>query len=256
MEKKLKMLIADNSKEYGERYAEIFSAHGIEPLLCEKNGKVLLDKIGGLRPDIVLAEAFLPELDIMGLLGELKTANFEKPLIIVMSPVSKREIEKRILEAGADYYFVMPFDVNCMAERIVELAECKQTNPPTVLENRVYTDTDLEIMMTDILREIGVNPRHKGYYYLREGIRRSTQNKDGINVNIKQIYSQIAEKYSTTESRVARNMHYAIEQARQNKNSELFELYFGNIKKGKKIPTNGEFIAIISDDLRLKLQIA
>lgn len=257
MEKKLKILISDNSAERGQNYAKTFSAYGMEVFLCEKDGKVLLSKINSLHPDIVLSEAFLPKLDIVGVLDELKTLNFLKPLVVVMAPISNQQIEKQIIEAGADYYFVMPFDVSQMAERIVKLANWREVKTPVISGNQVYSDTDLELKITDIIHEIGVPAHIKGYHYLREAILICTKNNEAINAVTKLLYPTIAKKYSTTASRVERAIRHAIEVAWDRGDLDVLDSYFGyTIQNNRGKPTNSEFIAMISDRLRLQLKLA
>ena len=60
---------------------------------------------------------------------------------------------------------------------------------------------------------------------------------------------------NTTSSRVERAIRHAIEVAWERIKPQAIDKYFGytiNINKGK--PTNSEFIALISDKLRLELQ--
>ena len=75
---------------------------------------------------------------------------------------------------------------------------------------------------------------------------------DGIT---KVLYPAIAKAYNTTPSRVERAIRHAIEVAWDRGNLETLHDMFGysiNTAKGK--PTNSEFIAMISDKLRLQLK--
>jgi len=68
----------------------------------------------------------------------------------------------------------------------------------------------------------------------------------------KDLYPKIAEKYNTTPSRVERAIRHAIELAWDRGNVDLMTEYFGytiNFERGK--PTNAEFIAMVSDRIRL-----
>ena len=68
----------------------------------------------------------------------------------------------------------------------------------------------------------------------------------------KELYPKIADKYDTTPSRVERAIRHAIELAWSRGNIDLMTEFFGytiNLQKGK--PTNSEFIAMVSDRIRL-----
>ena len=70
------------------------------------------------------------------------------------------------------------------------------------------------------------------------------------------LYPDIARKYQTTPSRVERAIRHAIEVAWNRGNTETLNNMFGyTINTGKGKPTNSEFIALISDKLRLEYGI-
>jgi two-component system response regulator (stage 0 sporulation protein A) len=71
----------------------------------------------------------------------------------------------------------------------------------------------------------------------------------------KELYPMIAEKFNTTPSRVERAIRHAIEVAWNRGRVETINKIFGytiHDEKGK--PTNGEFIAMIADRMRIKAQ--
>ena len=67
------------------------------------------------------------------------------------------------------------------------------------------------------------------------------------------LYLEIAKKYATTASRVERAIRHAIEVAWNRGNIDAIDDIFGyTISASKAKPTNSEFIAMISDKLRLE----
>ena len=77
---------------------------------------------------------------------------------------------------------------------------------------------------------------------------------DVINYVTKLIYPGVARTYDTTTSRVERAIRHAIEVAWDRGDVETLNKYFGyTISRQRGKPTNSEFIAMISDKLRLKL---
>lgn len=258
MEKKLKIMIADDATELGQSCAKAFKAYGMNVVLCEKDGKKVLSKTKTEKPDIILADVFMPNLDILGVLEGLKDmALSDRPVVMAMSSFDNERLEKEMLNAGAGYYFLKPFDVNTMAERIMQLSHWKTENAPLVVKDNVLSDNELEMMITEIIHQIGVPAHIKGYHYLREAIILSVKNAEIINSVTKLLYPTVAKIHSTTASRVERAIRHAIEVAWDRGDIDVLNSYFGyTIQNDRGKPTNSEFIAMISDKLRLKLKVS
>ena len=258
MEKKLKLVIADDSSELGKNCVKTFTAYGMNVSICQKDGRVLLSKIKQEKPDVVLADVFMPNLDILGVLNEIESLGIKNvPLFMAMSSFNSERLEKELLTAGVAYYFLRPFDINTMAERIIQLSGWKNDKSPLVVNNNVITDPKLEMMITEIIHQIGVPAHIKGYHYLREAIILSVKNSEIVNSVTKLLYPTVAKTYSTTASRVERAIRHAIEVAWDRGDIDVLNSYFGyTIQNDRGKPTNSEFIAMISDKLRLKLKIS
>ena len=75
---------------------------------------------------------------------------------------------------------------------------------------------------------------------------------DIINSVTKVLYPSVAKKYQTTTSRVERAIRHAIEVAWDRGDVDTLNSYFGyTIHNLRGKPTNSEFIAMISDKIRL-----
>ena len=258
MEKKLKIIVADDTTELGQNCAKTFKAYGMDVVLCEKDGRKVLSKTKSEKPDIILADVFMPNLDILGVLEGLKEISAkERPIVMAMSSFDNQRLEKEMLDAGAGYYFLKPFDINTMAERIIQLSHWQNETEPIVVKSNVISDTELELMITEIIHEIGVPAHIKGYHYLREAIILSVKNSEIINSVTKLLYPTVAKTHKTTASRVERAIRHAIEVAWDRGDIDVLNSYFGyTIQNDRGKPTNSEFIAMISDKLRLKLKIS
>ncbi len=257
MSKRLKIVIADDSTELGQSCANALKGYGMDVILCEKDGRSVLEKTRSENPDVVLADVFMPNLDILGVLGNMKNMEEKaRPMVMAMSSCDNQRLEKETLDAGASYYFLKPFDVNTMAQRIIQLSGWRNEIAPVVVKDNVVTDPELELMVTEIIHQIGVPAHIKGYHYLREAITLSVKNSEIINSVTKLLYPTIAKKYSTTSSRVERAIRHAIEVAWDRGDIDVLNSYFGyTIQNDRGKPTNSEFIAMISDKLRLRLRL-
>lgn len=128
----------------------------------------------------------------------------------------------------------------------------KQNNSENTNEKKIEQGHDLEKDVTDMIHEIGVPAHIKGYQYLREAIMMSVRDGEMLNSITKVLYPTIAKKYQTTSSRVERAIRHAIEVAWSRGNMETLDALFGyTISIGKGKPTNSEFIALITDKIRL-----
>ena len=257
MENKLNLVLADDGAEFGINCANVLKSYGITVTLCEKDGQKLLHYIKMQKPDIVVADVFMPNLDILGVLNSVKEMpKKEKPMVFVMSSVDNPKFEKETLSAGAAYYFIKPFDLTMMAERIIQLSGWRTEATPLIYNNTSVSNTDLEFMVTEIIHQIGVPAHIKGYNYLRESIILAIKDSEIINSVTKTLYPTVAKEHSTTSSRVERAIRHAIEVAWDRGDVNVLNSYFGyTIHNNRGKPTNSEFIAMISDKLRLRLKM-
>ena len=114
----------------------------------------------------------------------------------------------------------------------------------------------MEVLITNIIHEIGVPAHIKGYFYIREAIYMVINNVELLSAVTKELYPNIANKYNTTPSRVERAIRHAIEVAWSRGCVETLNSLFGyTTTKDRGKPTNSEFIAMISDKLRMELKV-
>ena len=101
-------------------------------------------------------------------------------------------------------------------------------------------------------------PAHiKGYQYLREAIILAVNDDEIMNSVTKLLYPTVAKTFKTTPSRVERAIRHAIEVAWDRGDVDVLNSYFGyTIQNDRGKPTNSEFIAMISDKLKLNLKIS
>ena len=258
MEKKLKVIIADDSTEFGQACANVLKTYGMEVILAAKDGTKLLTEMKAHAPDVVLTDVFMPKLDALGVLAQIDSLNLkQKPMVMIMSSFDNPRLEKETLSAGASYYFLKPFEIEVLAERIIQLTGWRNETGTIKTHGSAVGEADLELMVTEIIHQIGVPAHIKGYHYLREAIILAVKNSEIINSVTKQLYPTVAKKHTTTSSRVERAIRHAIEVAWDRGDVDVLNSYFGyTIHNGRGKPTNSEFIAMIADKLRLRLKVS
>lgn len=216
-----------------------------------KDGTQIIEKLrSGEAPDVLLMDGFMSKLDALGVLHELNTSAIEpRPLVMVISGTENQRFESEILKAGADYYFLKPYNPQMLAERIIQFSSIRSVAPGK------SGMKDLEVVVSQIMHQIGVPAHIRGYQYLREAIILSVNDSEMISSVTKILYPTVAKTFKTTPSRVERAIRHAIEVAWDRGDVDVLSSYFGyTIQNERGKPTNSEFIAMISDNLKLKMK--
>lgn len=250
MEKQVKIIICADDGEWSREQIDVIKSRGAQVILTSVNGSILLSKIRDEKPDAVIMGLFMAGLDALGVMHSVHNEGLKKPIFIVTASYSSPTLERQIMEAGASYYAIQPYNKEELIDRIFTLTGCeKQTNASTSSKN------DLRIQVTEILHQIGVPAHIKGYHYLRDSILMAIEDPDIINAVTKQLYPSVAKQYETTSSRVERAIRHAIEVAWDRGDVDVLNSYFGyTIHNTRGKPTNSEFIAMISDKLCLEIE--
>ena len=252
---KRKILIADDSISYGQIICSGLKGKGLDCCTCQRDGKVVLDKILTLGPEVVVMDAFMATYDAIEIIKRVELSQIIRPSFIVLMNVYNPNIESALISGGASYVLINPVDSDMLYDRISMFigASSKKETPISIVNNEI----NLELTVTEIIHQIGIPAHIKGYQFLREAIILTVQNNDIINSVTKELYPAVAKKFQTTASRVERAIRHAIEVAWDRGDVDTLEHYFGyTVQTAKGKPTNSEFIALIADKLILKIKLA
>jgi len=250
MEKQIKIIISAEDGEWSRDSIEKLNQKGANVIITRRNGALLLDKIKEEKPNIVLMELFMPELDAIGVIHAIgREKSIDKPMYIVTSSYTTPMLEREIINEGATHFALSPFNKSEMADKMLTLYTQKGRH----FDNEP-ANPELRIQVTEILHQIGVPAHIKGYHYLRDSIIMAIEDPEIINAITKQLYPSVAKQYATTSSRVERAIRHAIEVAWDRGDVDVLNSYFGyTIHNTRGKPTNSEFIAMISDKLCLQM---
>ena len=229
--------------------AEQFSLQNVQLILCERDGKKVLEALEANHPDACLLETFMPGMDAVSIKEMYEKNKGQerrvKPIFYAIGSTQSELLENDLLDNGFAFYFVRPTGAETIVRRI-----CKQLRRTTGQE--VDIDTRDEYKVTEILHQIGVPAHIKGYQFLRDAILLSVNDPELINAVTKRLYPDIAKANGTTASRVERAIRHAIEVAWDRGDVDTLNSYFGyTIHNLRGKPTNSEFIAMIADRMRL-----
>ena len=262
MDGKLSVVVADDNERILSLLSDLLSSdEEINVVGTAANGQEAYEMIRKEKPDVVLLDIIMPKLDGLSVMEKInKDSTLDKhPAFVVMSAVGQETITEDAFSLGANYFIMKPFDHESLMCRMKQLKaprhiivnQCKASAMMAKLPE--MTERDLEVVVTEFIHEVGVPAHIKGYQYLRDAIIMTVNDSEMLGAITKILYPEIAKKHKTTSSRVERAIRHAIEVAWSRGRLETIEEMFGyTINSGKGKPTNSEFIALISDKIRLQ----
>lgn len=258
----INVVIVDDNERMIENLTEVLKeASGIDVIATAYNGKEALEIIKEKRPDVVLLDLVLTELDGLSVMERARQDKgiAEKTSFIVVSAIRQESVMEKAFSVGADYFIMKPFDNEAMVSRIQQIYFSKKNHLTNAVDEKVFENKkknpvyNLETDVTNIIHEIGVPAHIKGYQYLRDAIMMSVNDTEMLNSITKLLYPTIAKQHKTTPSRVERAIRHAIEVAwSRGKMDTIDELFGYTVSNGKGKPTNSEFVALIADKIRLE----
>lgn len=263
MKENYKVYIVDDSIEMIQKMKnEIRKSSMFTIMGNAANGEQCLLELRSKHIDILVLDLIMPKKDGIAVLKEMKANNIHADHIICTTPFINDLIVSQIQNYQVDYLLMKPFDLTQLIDKLHTIAgmNVTETREGNVLkinlddqEKERILKLDLESEITSLLHEIGIPAHIKGYMYLRTAILETYLNVDFLGQITKVLYPEIARKYGTTASRVERAIRHAIEVAWNRGNIDAIDDIFGyTISASKAKPTNSEFIAMISDKLRLE----
>ena len=262
MNKRKSVYLVDDSMEMIHSMKKaLFNSNQYEVIGTALNGEICLNELRGKSIDILILYLIMPKKDGIAVLSELKKHQIQVHHILVTTPFSNDMILTQIQSYDVAYILMKPFEMDELLDKlnfVCGFTSKLQKSNPFVVTNEVENSEDLKRMqleseITELLHEIGIPAHIKGYMYLRTAILETYLNVDFLGQITKVLYPDIARRYTTTASRVERAIRHAIEVAWNRGNIDAIDDIFGyTISASKAKPTNSEFIAMISDKLRLE----
>lgn len=245
---KVKLMVVDDNREFCNLvrdYAQMRDE--IEFCGAALDGISALQFIREIKPDVILLDNVMPDMDGLGVLKHLQSFESRLRPKVVMITASPTEVYMReTYKLGAHYVMSRKSDIDAMIDR------CLMAVSNSVDEEEYKTE---EEMITSAICSVGVPANVKGYPFLRTSISMVIRDQKMVYGITKQLYPAVAKKHDSTPGNVERNIRSAIEIAWKRGDREAFSQLFNMTMdfNGPK-PTNSEFIAMIADKLRLELK--
>lgn len=251
---KLRIMVADEGQDRIDAFKEYFkNQEDVQIISTHTDGTSLLNALRVTETDVLLVDLFMPYCDGMKVIEELRTKKdryIQPKRIVAMTQFTSNFITSKLSQLNVDYVIMKPINMDNFYQLVVGLTQMEERLPKNQYE---FDNIDLDSEITDILHEVGVPAHIKGYLYLREAITMVYNNVELLGSITKTLYPEIAHRYYTTASRVERAIRHAIEVAWVRGNVEaISDIFSYTISYNKSKPTNSEFVAMISDRLRLR----
>lgn len=237
---KIRVVIADDNKDIVEGMLTYFHSHPqIEIVATASNGHTCIKMIEQYKPDVVLLDNVMPQLDglaVLELIATYKAQQHQDVKFIMCTAFAREEIMQQAVRYGATYFISKPFAFDQVERKILQCAD----NPPSV---------SMTQQVSRLLSACGIASHLKGYLYLQEAIVLVYQNRHTLNAIMDEVYLPIANKHGVTKQSVERAIRSAIQKiwAQEPLPQEMQTLFSATAPK----PSNSTFIATIVDKCEL-----
>ena len=252
------MLVDDNAELRRAMRTAMEHQEGIMVTAECANGLEALEKLNKTQIDVVVLDIIMPQMDGYSFMEEMQRLQLEhRPQVIVVSALGRDDFIMRAVELGARYYMVKPIEMSALMARIREVCGRGTLLPePGRLSASGHLPT-MDERLAGLFLTIGIPAHIKGYAFLREAVKMVVENPDIINRITKELYPGIGKRFNTSASKVERAIRHAIEVAWSRGRIDTLNKAFGcKVATKEDKPTNGEFIAMLSDKFRLEQQSA
>lgn len=238
---KLNLLIADDSENFCmELASELQNSYNIR--YCQ-DGKGALEYIRSMQPDILVLDLMLAGLDGISLLHCI-TELESRPMVLATTRFVTDYIVQTTQELNVDYVMRKPCDAIATAERVRDLS--KRLHP------KQQKKFSAELFAAGQLAKLSIASHLRGFLCLQSAIVLKAQRPD-ISIT-KELYPTVGTPYGATAIQVERTIRNAIEYGWKHRDRQVWQPYFHAEESGDESrPTNGAFIARLSDELRAEM---
>ncbi len=240
------IIVADSSEDFRRLLAELIEAEGdMHVLGCTGDGRRAEELIYSMRPDVLILDLLLRELEGLELIRRLHERRL-LPRTIVVSAFFNDRLASAAAELGVDAFFPKPCSTQGLLRRI---RLCCSGEEGSGVQRSVGIGRALDRCISEVLLECGLLPHHKGYRFLRAAI--SMVLAEGYTVEglSKILYPDLAKRVGCTAQNVERCIRSAVESAWRDEEGAMRRMLPG----GRK-PTNSSFISFMAELVRRRME--
>lgn len=230
-----KLLIADCNEDYRTALAAALSSQ--YHVLCCRSGTEAFALLHQERPDILVLDLMLPELDGLTLLERI-SANGICPMVLAATPIFSDYVFSCAQRLGIEYLVRKPCSIEAIASRVQDLSRRLKSPEPK---------TDPVNYVSNLLLSLDISTKHNGFAYLREAI--LLMAKDPAQSVTKMLYPEVAHICGCHKENVERSIRTALDRAWDKRDKLKWQKYFPNAENR---PSNAVFISRLAEALLLE----
>jgi CheY-like chemotaxis protein len=235
----LRIVIAMASDDFGHLLeSQLNAEHSV--VRCF-DGNTALDLLQHLRPDVLLMDLSLPQLDGLSVLE--RSQNYLPELVVAVTDVTNAEVCRKAEQLGVASLFLLPVNSDLFLSQLKRMLS--ETEPG------MHRKDNLHRKILHQLKMLGFKPNLNGYQQILIGIPLVMQ--DMSVAMCKELYPQIAETLGLSSSRsIEHTIRTAIQDAWENGDKDLWQTYFPTPANRKKpFPSNKQFFTTMANILAM-----
>lgn len=112
-----KILIVDDAAFMRMMIKDVLTKNGFEVIGEAENGKIAVERYNELRPDLVIMDITMPEMNGIDSLKGIKAIN-KDALVVMCSAMGQQAMVIEAIQAGAKDFIVKPFQADRVCEAV------------------------------------------------------------------------------------------------------------------------------------------
>ena len=239
------VLIADADFVFAKELSHALEESGTFQVIdIALNGKQAVRMVEERRPDVLVMDILLPELDGLSVLETIGSV-VPHPIVIAASAFLSNYVAVAAMDLGVRQLIKKPCDAESVAASVGQA--CR-------ILSRSGIGYDRRSLIANTLHDVGIPANIKGYSYLMDALELAVANPEAAFSMTQSIYVPIAQQHGVKPEQVSRAIKRAIDIAWDRGDLDTLQSYFGyTVSNTRGMPTNGEFVAIIGETLRFQL---
>ncbi len=233
----INIIIADDNAEFASLLGEQIDRElDIKVMGIAHDGLEAVDLIEKVKPDLVILDLIMPNLDGIGVLERIKESKIDKkPIFIILSAMCQDSFVKHALSLGAQYYVVKPFNILVLISRIRQI--CSETEDEKIgIDNSrkaIYENNNrnIEAKVTELIHNSGIQTHLAGFRFLRDAVIFAVNDERLLRSITRDLYAMVAKKNGSEPQKIERSIRSAIVKS-----------YNGEDFKDKRKTTNAKLI--------------
>ena len=125
---------------------------------CDKDGYTLLEHIKSVSPDVVICDVFMKKLDAIEMIEKAKALDNPPRIFFITSSCDNENLINDIINSGFDYYFVKPYSVESLYNRILSMINTAKA---------IVVDS-IDMKINNLLHQLEIPSHVKGFTYIKQ----------------------------------------------------------------------------------------